>query len=203
MELEEMQATWTQMSQELEKQKILTNDLIMKMTQQRYQNKIGIISKYEGLGAIICFVAAFLLIPQLQKMDTWYLMVSGVFTVAYLILLPVAVLRTIYKLKTIDVLKNTYREILVMYAKRKKQFLQTQQLGIVLNFVLLAVSLPVVFKVFKDKDLFIDDSNILFWYVPIMVVFLFLFSRWGFGKYKNIVLSANYILEELEDKKGS
>ena len=164
MELEDMQATWRQMNQELEKQKTLTNDLIMKMTQQRYLNKIDILSKYEGLGATLCFIAALLLIPQLQKMDTWYLMASGIFTVAYLILLPAVVLYSIYNLKTIDVLKNTYLDLLVVYAKRKKQFLQTQQLGIVLNFIFLVVSLPVVLKVFKDKDLFMDGSNLLFWY---------------------------------------
>ncbi|AKA35373.1 hypothetical protein [Flagellimonas lutaonensis] len=203
MELHEMQATWSQMSQELEKQKTLTNELIMEMRHQRYQNKISVLSKYEGLGAIICFIGALLLLPQLQKMDTWYLMASGIFTVCYLVILPAAVLYSIYKLRTINVLKNSYRELLVAYAKRKKRFLQTQQVGIVLNFIFLAVSLPVVLKVFKDKDLFIDDSNILFWYVPIMAIFLIIFSRWGYGKYKNVVASANSILEELDGKKGS
>ncbi|WP_235297110.1 hypothetical protein [Portibacter marinus] len=200
MELQEMQATWTQMSQELEKQKTLTNELIIEMTHQRYRNKIGILSNYEGLCAIICFIDALLLIPQLQKMDTWYLLASGIFTVGYLVILPAIVLYSIYKLKTIDVLKNSYRELLVVYAKRKKRFLQIQQIGIGINFIFLAVSLPVVLKVFKDKDLFMDDSNILLWYVPIMAIFLFLFSRWGYGKYKNVVASANSILEELEEK---
>lgn len=203
MELEEMQATWAQMSQELEKQKTLTNELIMEMTHQRYRNKIGILSKYEGFGAIICFIGALLLIPQLQKMNTWYLLASGIFTVGYLVILPTTVLHSIYKLKTIDVLKNSYRELLVAYAKRKKQFLRVQQIGIFLNFIFLAVSLPVVLKVFKDKDLFMDNSNILFWYVPIMALLLILFSRWGYGKYKNVVASANSILEELDRKDGS
>ena len=203
MELQEMQTAWTQMSQELEKQKTLTNDLIMKMTQQRYRNKINILSKYEGLGALICFLSAMLLIPQLQKMNTWYLMVSAIFTLAYLIILPISVLYSIYKLKTINVLKNSYRELLVTYTKRKKRFLQIQQVGIVFNFIFITISLPVVLKVFKNKDLFIDDSNILLWYVPIMSVFLLLFSRWGYGKYKRVVTSANFILEELNNEQST
>ena len=56
MELKEMQTIWSQMSDQLENKKILTNKLIMEMTRERYKNKIGIISKYEGIGAAVCFV---------------------------------------------------------------------------------------------------------------------------------------------------
>lgn len=199
MELQDMQATWTQMSHELENQKKLTDKMIIQMTQQRYNNKIDILSKYEGLGAVICFIGAILLIPQLEKMDTWYLLASAIFTIGYLVIIPITVLYSIYKLKNIDILKNSYRELLIAYAKRKKRFLQIQQIGIGLNFILLIVSLPVALKVFKGKDLFTSDTNILYWYIPIMAIFLILFSRWGYGKYKNVVAAANTILEELDD----
>ena len=39
MELEEMQAAWSQMSQDLEKQKQLTDEIILKMTQQKYTSQ--------------------------------------------------------------------------------------------------------------------------------------------------------------------
>ncbi len=200
MDLQEMQDAWTRMGHELEKQKTLTNDLIMKMAQTRYSARIGILSKYESLGAMVCFLSAIMLVPQLQKMDTWYLMASAIFTLAYLVILPVAVLYSIYKLKTINVLKRSSRELLVDYTKLKKRFLQTQQVGIVLNFIFLVLSFPVLLKVFKNKNLFIENDVILFWYIPVMTIFLILFSRWGYGKYKKIVASANTILEELNDR---
>lgn len=200
MELEEMQATWSQMSDQLENQKKLTNTLIMEMTKERFKNKIGILSKFEGIGAVICFIAAILLISRFSELNTWYLLSSGVFTVCYLIVFPVVVLRSINSMKNIDLTNNTYKETLIAYAKKKRQFLLTQKAGIYLNFILLAVSLPVVVKVFKGKDIFITNINLLYWYIPIMTVFLILFSIWGYSKYKKVTASASHILEELEDK---
>lgn len=199
MELEEMQATWSQMSDQLDNQKKITNKLIMEMTKERYKNKIGILSKYEGIGAVICFIMAILLISRFSELNTWYLLVSGIFTVCYMIVLPLIVLRSIRSMKSIDLTNNNYKETLIAYAKKKRQFLLTQKVGIYLNFILLVVSLPVIIKVFKGKDIFVTNINLVYWYIPVMAVFLILFSIWGYGKYKNVTDSASHILEELED----
>ena len=58
MELEELQSAWTQMSDELNHQKKLTNQIILDMTKQKYQNKFSTITKYETLGAVVCFANA-------------------------------------------------------------------------------------------------------------------------------------------------
>ena len=188
------------MSDQLENQKKLTDKLIMEMTKERYKHKIGILSKYEGIGAVICFIAAILLILRFYELDTWYLLASGVFTVCYLIILPVVVLRSIRNMKSIELTNNNYKETLIAYAKKKRQFLLTQKVGVYLNFILLVVSLPVIIKVFKGKDILITNINLVYWYIPIMVVFLILFSIWGYGKYKNVTDSAAHILEEFEDQ---
>jgi len=201
MELEEMQAIWSQMSDQIENQKKLTNKLIMEMTQERFKNKIGIISKYEGMGAVICFAAAILILFQLSKLDTWYLLTSGVFTIAYLIFLPIYILRSINTMKRINIISNTYKETLIEYAKNRKQFLFSQRLGIYLNFILMIVSLPVIIKLFKDEDIFVTNVEVLYWYIPIMTLFLIFFSKWGYGKYKRLTASATKILEELQEPK--
>ncbi len=196
-----MQAIWSQMSDQIENQKKLTNKLIMEMTQERFKNKIGIISKYEGMGAVICFAAAILILFQLSKLDTWYLLISGIFTIAYLILLPIYILRSINTMKRINIISNTYKETLIEYAKNRKQFLFSQRLGIYLNFILMIVSLPVIIKLFKDEDIFVTNVEVLYWYIPIMTLFLIFFSKWGYGKYKRLTASATKILEELQEPK--
>lgn len=199
MELEEMQKVWSQLGDQIEDQKKLTNKIIMEMTQERYKSKIGILSKYEGIGAVICFTAAIVLLLQFQRLDTWYLLASGIFTVAYLIIVPAMVLRSINSMKRINVINSTYKETLIAYTKKKRQFLLIQKVSIYLNFLLLAFSLPVVVKVFRGKDIFITNIELLYWYIPIMVVFLILFSIWVYVKYKNVTISASRILEELEN----
>jgi len=49
MEIEEIKALWSEMSDQLEQQKKLTNEIIMSMTQERYSNKFRTISKYETI----------------------------------------------------------------------------------------------------------------------------------------------------------
>ncbi len=41
MELEEMKTLWEEMSLKVEKQQIVTDQLIMEMTQQKYKNKFN------------------------------------------------------------------------------------------------------------------------------------------------------------------
>ena len=58
MEIEELQSVWSEMSAQLEKQKKLTNELIMEMTQNRYSTKFDKLTFYETIGAVISFVMA-------------------------------------------------------------------------------------------------------------------------------------------------
>ena len=75
MELEEMKTLWGEMSIEIEKQKKLTDSLIIKMTQADYRNKISKILIPESIGAIICFAEHSIYTCQLSKTkQTWYLL---------------------------------------------------------------------------------------------------------------------------------
>ena len=198
MELKQMQILWDEMSAKVDEQKILTDKLIMDMTQERYRNKIQKISKYESLGAIVCFIAAAGILMKVSQLDTWYLLASGLFTTAYLIVIPLLVLRSIFRLKSVNILKNNLKQTIVDFTKRRKHFLFMQRLGIYLNFLLIFASLPVTVKLMNGKDLFESQTNVWYWYIPIMVVFLVLFSKWGYGHYKRMSESAGNLLKELE-----
>jgi len=198
MTLEEMQNVWSEMTEKLENQKQLTDTLIMEMTQTKFRNKIGTINKYESGGAIICFIAALLLIGNLDKLDTWYLMASGIFVILYLIFIPVLVLRSIINMKQINIVTNTYKQSLLDFAKRRKHFLLMQRIAIFLNIILTILILPVFSKISKGKDLFVDDASIWYWYLPLMIVFLVPFSRWGYRTYKKMTASAEQLLKDIQ-----
>ncbi|CAN0576649.1 unnamed protein product, partial [Ectocarpus sp. 12 AP-2014] len=131
MELEELQSAWTKMSDELDQQKKLTNKIILDMTKQKYQNKFTTITKYESLGALVCFAIALFVIFNFNKLDTWYLQACGAFTLLFLIVLPVSVLSTLKKIKNIDILNGSYKENLKVYVHTKNRLLSLQQIGIV------------------------------------------------------------------------
>lgn len=198
MTLEEMQTVWSEMTQKIEKQERLTDTLIMEMTQQKINTKIGSINRYESGGAIICYIAAFILVLHLGKLDTWYLQVSGIIVLAYLLVIPTMVLWSVKQMKLIDLAKNSLKQSFVDFSKRRNNFLLLQRIGIGMNFVLMVLILPVFGKIVNDKDLFIDDSNRWFWYILIMVLFLVPFSIWGYRSYKRMTLSVETLLKDLE-----
>ena len=197
MEIEELQSVWSEMSAQLEKQKKLTNELIMEMTQNRYSTKFDKLTFYETIGAVICFVMAIYLLVNITKLDTWYLLSCGIFTIAFLIILPVITLGLLGKIKRINIVQNSFKETIVSYTKTRNQLLLMQRVGIYLSFILVFTCLPVFSKIFKNKDLFLQTS-ILFIYLPVMGIFMFFFSRWGYRCYKNITNSAENVLKELE-----
>ena len=199
MKVEELQSIWSDMSTQLEHQKKLTDEIIIEMTQIRYTNKLRKIARYEGTGAIICFILAVTIMLNFGKLDSWYLQLCGIFTTSFLLILPVLVLRSIRAMQRINISSGSYSENLEAFTKARNQFLFIQRIGIGLAFVLILTTLPVSSKIIKGKDMFADSSAWI-WYIPIMIIFLVLFSRWGYRAYKNITASAEDMIRELAEK---
>lgn len=192
-----MKVLWNEMSTEVEKQKTLTTKLIMEMTQQKFENKILKIALPESIGAIVCFLMALFVLMNFNKLDTWYFVLSGVFTIGYLIIIPGLVLKSIYAMKKINVAKNNYKETILDFVKRKKHFFFLQQLSQFLGVILIITSIIISAKILKDKDFIVESPQDLFWMVPLLLIFMFFFYRWGIKCYRNATGQAENLLKEL------
>ncbi len=199
MEIEEMQALWSEMSDQLEQQKKLTNEIIMNMTQEKYSNKFKTISRFESLGAIVCFAAALYILFNFSKLEGVIEIGCGIFTLAFLILMPVLVLKSLWSLKNFNIGQKTTKETLVTYTAKKKQLLYLQQLGIYACFVLMFTIMPVTSKIMSNKDFFSIPRDIGFYLgIGLALIFLFFYARWGYGCYKKITNSAESLLKGME-----
>ena len=199
MEMEEIQATWSQLSNDLEQQKKLTKQIILQMTQERYSGKFKTISIYETIGAVICFLAGVYMLFNFAKLDTWYLMACGIFTVAFLFAMPIMVLRALHRIKNIDILENSYTDTLIRYEKAKKNLLMLQQFGIYASFILMFSTAAVFSKIWSDEDFFmIEKDGWIYGSIVIAVVFVAFFAKWGYTCYKSVTASAEDIINELE-----
>ncbi|MCJ7465590.1 MAG: hypothetical protein MUO53_02735 [Maribacter sp.] len=197
MDLDEIKATWSQMSDQLEQQKKLTDKIILEMTQQKYKNKFSKISMYETIGAVVCYVMAFYILLYMKELDTWYLLTLGIFTLGCLLVMPFLVLRSLKNIQRVDLVNSNYKEALIKYTQEKNRLLFLQRLGIYLGFFMLCTSLPVFSKINNGKDLFLSATTWL-WYLPVMGVFFFFFARWGYRSYRSITDSAENILNEMD-----
>lgn len=199
MEIEELQAAWSQMSNELEQQKKLTNDIILNMTKQKYQNKFVLVTKYETIGALVCFIISFLVVLNFNKLDTWYLQICGVLTLSFLIILPLMVLKTLKRIKNIDISKGSYKENLSLFLKTKNRLLKLQQIGIGFGFIGLLFIVPVTSKIMSNKDVFLISFKIEQYIVfTITLVIFAFFCKWAYSGYQKITQSAQELIKDLE-----
>jgi len=199
MELEEMKTLWETMSRKVESQELLTDKLIMEMTQQKYKNKFSTLSMYETTGAIICIITAGVIVFNLDKMTAWYNMVCSIIAIVLLVGMPIISLHAIYGLRRIDIAKNSFKTALGSFMKKKRRLLLIQQLAVPFSCSILFFTLPVFSMIMNDKDFFQQQHSPWFWiFIAGVVVGVFFFARWGYGCYKRVTASAEDLLRELE-----
>jgi hypothetical protein len=197
MELEKMKTLWQEMSVEIEKQKKLTDSLIIKMTQVNYRNKLSKILIPEAIGAFVCLAGLLFILINFQKLTTWYLIGCGIVSVLILFLLPVLSLRAIRKMRSVNILDNNYKQSLLEYSKGKIQFVFVQKLSFYLGAILLLTVLPVMGQLIDGIDIFIKTSLWL-WYA-IAFPFFYWFAKGVFKNYNKTSADAENILRELQE----
>ena len=193
-----MKGLWNSMSEELDRQKLLTDKMILEMTQQKYRDKLRGISLPETVGTIVCFAMAAYTTVNFEKLDTWYLALCGVISISFCLVLPLLSMRSIGRMKKINLSQNSYKDSLKQYAREKDNFVRVQKAGYYLGFIFSLAVLPVAGKLMKDKDLLLD-SKIWIWYIPIALAFHFLFSKWVWKHYSSVTRGARSLLEELRE----
>jgi len=191
-----MKALWGNMSQELDRQKLLTDQLVVEMTQKKFKDTLSGISLPETVGTVICFAMALFAIMNFGKLDTWYLILCGIISISFCIILPILSMKSIMRMKKIDIAKYSYKESLKQYAYEKKQFVKIQKVAYYLGFIFALAVLPVAGKMMKGKDLLLD-GKLWIWYVPLAIIFHFLFSKWVYKYYSKVAQGAQKLLADL------
>ncbi|GEQ86707.1 hypothetical protein ULMS_22150 [Patiriisocius marinistellae] len=199
MEIEELKSNWEAMSKRVEHLEILNKKNIMEITKQRYKNKFNHIFKYEFIGSVVCYIAAIVIMLNFNKLSTPLLITCGIFVCLFLIVVPFLTIRNLNKIKTIRVGESDYKTTLKRFEKAKRLMLKTQQLAIPAGIIGFLASLPVFNALIGNKDFIenFDTSRIISF--TIALIFMFLFSRWGYKKYEQIADSAGNILKDLEE----
>ncbi len=197
MELEEMKTLWGDMSIEIEKQKALTDSLIIKMTEVNYRNKLNKIMIPEAIGALVCFAGAFFIVINFQNLNNWYLLVCGITSILILLLLPILSIKAMRKLRSSNILNNNYKQSLLEYSKSKIQFVFVQKLSFYMGAMLMLMILPVMGKLVSGVDFF-KAANVWYWYA-IGFPFFWWFAKWVAKNYTKTTTDAENILKELQD----
>ncbi len=195
--MEEMKTLWDEMSIEIRKQKVLTDSIIIKMTQLNYKSKLSRILIPEIIGAFACFAGIVFISISFQKLDNRYLLICGILSVLILFIFPILSIKAIRNIRSVNISKNNYKQSLLEYSKGKLQFVLVQKLSLYLGALLMLVILPVMGKLIGGTDFF-KSTSLWYWYA-IGFPFFYYYARWVFKSYNRTASDAENILKELDN----
>lgn len=199
MELEELQAAWTQMSTELEHQKKMTSDIILQMTKEKYRNTFKTLRFVETVGAIFCYLLVIGIFMYFYKLDTFFLQLSGIVIALFLATFPILTLTSLYNIQKTDIISGSFKNNLSTYLKRKNKLLKLQQTGIYISLALTFFAFPLALKLISNKN--IHDIPLrpqLFIALCVVVIGMIWVCVWGYKCYKNTTASAEKLIQDLE-----
>ncbi|HMQ08924.1 MAG TPA: hypothetical protein PKC30_16610 [Saprospiraceae bacterium] len=198
MELEELKSKWQEMSRRVESQALLTNQILQKITREKYRSKINTIGYSEYIGTIICYTGAAYIIINFAKIDDFLMQICALLIIALLFILPVISLKSFREVSNMDIFSQTYVRAIEDFAKRKASFQKLQRLNVLLAMFLLLLSIPVLSSI-QGKAI---TQTPQFWtvIVPATGVFFLVFAFWVLRVYNRVLTGIEQMLSENELK---
>ena len=196
MALEDFKSTWDEMGKQVKGGKNFNPEIFNKMSKRKFNSNLQKIAIPEIIASVFCIGCAIYIGFQFDFLDTVLFKFVGVASISLLILMPAISLFSIQQLfKSTDIGKS-YVETLKEFAVQKMKFCKLQKLNITLGYLLLAVLMILVTKLFGKHT---NDENaytMIFGFCFGYVVLLF-FSKWVFKKYNKIIDQTEILLVEL------
>lgn len=197
MEFEEMKLAWNDLSKKVEKQEILNQQMIEKMTKDQFQTNLKKIALPEYIGTIICYIGAAYLSVNVPKLDEPLIQVFGVISIALLLVLPIISLQSIRAMRKVNLAVHTYIEALQVFGKQKLRFQKLQKLNVSLGLFLMLIGVPVLLAI---QGIYLNPTP-LFWmlYFPLGVMFFLGFSYWVLKYYNRKLKATERMLAEVNE----
>lgn len=198
MELDDMKTAWADLSMQIEKQKRLTDKLIMTMTQERYKNKLDKIYTPELIATFVSIGLVILIAVYYHRYDTIFLKACAIFSIGFFIIMPVLSLRSIRRARGLDILNKDHKQVLEEYVHAKQEILSIQKVSFYLSFILMVVALPVMLKIIAPEKTIKPD--VWYWYLPIMTtLFIYVAKNRVYRYYVKMATQAGDLLKSLDE----
>ena len=156
MDLESMKETWLKMSEELEKQKKLTNEIILKMAHERSSSRLNRIIYMELIGCGIALLVLIYILFNFHRLDNWLTISGGVGTAVIMIAAVIMSVNIMRKAKKINILKTTYGKVISDFNDLTKTLGIYKRASIGLNIIMPFLLMPPMAQLLAGKDLLTD-----------------------------------------------
>lgn len=197
MELDEMKAVWSSLSDQVEENHQLTRQQILAMMEKKYRRQVNAILIPELIGTIICFGFSGYILINIQKLDEPLSLTTGILSAIIMIILPILSLRKLGSwVSRINITENTYQQTIHDFNRLKRLFSSMHRYAYVLGLSTMFLVIPPLAKIMGGKDV-LEDVGI--WYrLPFGVVFIALFVFFTMRFYRARIRNIDRALQEEE-----
>ena len=198
MDLNEMKLAWSEMSVQLEQQKRLTNDIILKMTQEKSTSRLKRIVLMEGFGVTMTILVLFIILKNFNRLENWVEVAGGIGTVFILAFAIGFGIKLIRQALGINLFKYSFKETLNRFKAFRKTLGFYKRISIIINAISPLFMFPVAFGLFTEIDLVEDPTAGLYGligaavFVPLILVLIIRF-------YKNNISTVKKAFDDFED----
>ncbi len=153
MELEEMKSAWKELSTELEKQKKLTNDIILKMAHKKSASRLSRIIYAESIGSVITLAAVIYLISNFHKLNDWLSLASGVLVAVVFMASILMSMKIVFQSRKIDLIGSSLSRVIENYNALRNTLRIYKKVSMAFYVFIPFIMLPVFSALFLDKSL--------------------------------------------------
>jgi len=186
MDLENMQKTWNDLSLQIEQQKLLTREIILKMAHEKSFSRISRIVYLESFGSIISLIGIIYLLLNFHKLGNWLELAGGIGTLFIMFFSILLASMLIQRARAINILNDSYQETLFHFNRFCKLLHFYKWISIGLYIVMPVFVMPVVYSLFLGLNL-LDEKDTLV-VTGVMIIILLPFIWYIFYRFyaKNI-----------------
>ncbi len=158
MDLDEMKLAWSKMSDQLDKQKKLTSDIILRMTQEKSTSRLRRIILMESFGVIMTTIVLLIVVANFNRLENWAEVTGGIGTLLILTFAIIFGIRLIRQAQGINLFKHSFKETLNRFNAFTKLLGFYKRISIIINAASPIFMFPLAFGMFTDIDLLEDPT---------------------------------------------
>lgn len=147
MEINEMKNLWKDMSEKLDKQIELSEQVLLESTKEQYTRRVNIFWNAQIIGFVVAYGILIFLAFNFYKLDSWQELTSAILWCAYLGIMPFYSIAGMKTLKNINIGKMSFKECLEAFTSGKERTLRAQKISLILNpilFVAAVILIPIL-----------------------------------------------------------
>jgi MFS family permease len=152
-------------------------------TEAAFRRQMRLFQTSEGIGFIVAYTIAGVILVHVSEFDTWYFWISGLILLGYLLIMPLYTMSVIRKMRKPDLIHATCKEVLEHFYRAQRKLKLAEKITFIANPFLFVSSMILLTRILAGLDVFTLPFKLpLVLFIIAVFIGATLFNLWAFKK---------------------